>query len=312
MGKVNVYTSTGGKMIHHPGAVYKFKETSIPTPISLQLAPTSRCQLNCVFCSNANREKHEDLDILVVKDLLLKLRNYGLKTVEWTGGGDPTMWEPIVEAVDFAHNIGLEQGFISNGITVERVLGKYVQFFKWLRISLNSLDYVNKIDVPKIKGTLGFSYVMNEKTTEETIETLRNYAHLFNPAYIRIVPNCQATDEEQQENNDRFSKMVEKWGEPFFYQRKEFGKPKRCWWGYFKPFVLHNGWVYPCSSVVLNEDSDKSFHHKYQWKTISQLVRSYEFSAVPYDPKDCDHCVFKSQNDIVDSIIHPSGMENFV
>lgn len=314
MNRINVFTSTGMKMINHPNIVQKFKETGLATPISLQLAPTSRCQLNCVFCSNVNREKHEDLDIQIVKDLLLKLRNCGLKTVEWSGGGDPTMWEPIVEAINFAHNIGLEQGFITNGITVRKVLGRSIDHLKWLRISLNSLDYVETVEVPAFfKGTLGFSYVINEKTDIDVIPTiLRAYDRLYKPSYIRIVPNCQADDRTQQENNDKFSKIVGGWGAPFFYQRKEFGKPVRCWWGHFKPFVLHNGWAYPCSSVVLNEDSDRSFHAKYQWKSIPSLIKSYELTAKPFDTKDCDHCVFRTQNELMDSLIHPSGMENFV
>ena len=53
-------------------------------------------------------------------------------------------------------------GLISNGIqVVENIDKENLDELQWLRISLNSLDYVEDIQVPSIKGTLGFSYVWN-------------------------------------------------------------------------------------------------------------------------------------------------------
>ena len=57
---IRTFTSTGTKLIHHPDVVKKLQVDRIASPISLQVAPTSRCNLKCVFCSNANRSKHED------------------------------------------------------------------------------------------------------------------------------------------------------------------------------------------------------------------------------------------------------------
>jgi MoaA/NifB/PqqE/SkfB family radical SAM enzyme len=83
---INTYTSTGSKLIYHPVVVNKLRWEGKATPISLQVGPTSRCNLNCVFCSNANRETHEDLEIGQLKRVIKELRFIGLKTVEWTGG----------------------------------------------------------------------------------------------------------------------------------------------------------------------------------------------------------------------------------
>ena len=313
MNKVETFTSTGSKLINHPIAVNRIIRTNRGTPISIQIAPTSRCNLNCVFCSNAKRDKHEDLDLSVIKNILSILRYDGLKTVEWTGGGDPTQYKHINEAIKVAASLGLQQGFISNGVQViSKLFPDSLAHLHWMRISMNCLDYVDDIVLPNFNGTLGFSYVMNEKSDLAIFKRLDFYIKKYKPAYVRVVPNCQATYEEQERNNERYASFVEKLGEPYFYQVKSFEKPDNCWWGHFKPFLLHNGWIYPCSSVVLNDSAEKQFHDKFKWVHVDDLPKIYEKSMQSFDTRNCTHCVFTNQNNEVENLINPSGMENFI
>lgn len=312
MSQEQEFTSTGVKLLHHPTVVSNLQRLKLGTPISLQIAPTSRCNLSCAFCSNANREVHEDLPIEKLVTLLRALKKSGLKTVEWTGGGEPLLYKHLELAVFFTHELGLKQGLITNGTLLSKMSKEILIKFHWIRVSMNCLDYIPEIDLPKdIRGTLGFSYVMNEKTDADVLSRLDSYVKQHNPAYVRIVPNCQATNEEQEANNKRYSAMVAGWGTPYFYQAKHFSKPPRCYWGYMKPFLLHNEWVYPCSSVVLNDDSDKTFHSKYQWVKMEDLPDKYMVDIRGGD-WGCTHCVFRPQNDIIEGLLHPTGMEDFI
>jgi len=306
-----IYTSTGMKLIHHPEVVNKIKE-GFGVPISLQVGPTSRCNLNCSFCSNSKRKTHEDLDEELLACTVKELRYLGLKTVEWTGGGDPTMYAYINFIISYCHKLGLEQGMITNGILLrQKVAQENLDRLSWLRVSMNCLDYFSHVDIPPIKGTLGFSYVMNEKTDDFVLDRLQNMIDKYNPKYVRIVPNCLATKEVQEKNNELWGKVVSEWGKPYFFQEKVFDTPKECYWCYFKPFILHDGYVYPCSSVVLNSGSEGKFHEKYRFSTVKDLKALYRNTMEPYPTKNCDHCVFKEQNDLVYSILNPE-MENFV
>ncbi len=313
MDKETEFTSTGFKLIHHPEVIEEIKKTGKIRPISLQIAPTSRCNLNCVFCSNANRTKHEELSVQHLLEFLERMRELGAKTVEWTGGGDPTMYEGINYVMNWAKYLGYEQGMISNGILVNQKINRK-DFLKWLRISMNTLDYRGEVDLElqEFSGTLGFSYVWNEKTTEDVLKLLDAHVKKYNPAYVRIVPDCQATMEEQEENNRKLSDLVSRMGDPYFYQSKHFNSGDNCWWAYFKPFVLHDGYIYPCSSVVLNTRSDYTFHKRYRWCKMEELAEKYDKQAIPLKVKYCDHCVFKKQNDLVEEIVNPSEMRNFV
>jgi MoaA/NifB/PqqE/SkfB family radical SAM enzyme len=245
--------------------------------------------------------------------VMLELKARGLKTVEWTGGGDPTLWGRIEDAIRYADDMGLEQGFITNGIALKQKLTKEIlNKLKWVRISMNCLDYVKTIDVPRFDGTLGFSYVWNDKTNEETLNRLFQITKEIKPEYVRVVPNCQSSYEEQEENNKVLSEEVAKWGQPFFYQRKDFSAPHRCYWAYFKPFILHDGWTYPCSSVVLNTTSEKTFHDKFRWVRMEELASVYDKALSPLVVSECDHCVFRPQNDLIEKLNLPEEMKNFV
>ena len=296
----------------HIDVIKRLKE-GYGTPVSIQIAPTSRCNLSCSFCSNINRTKHEDIDFEKLVDLIVRLRECGLKTVEYTGGGDPTLYEGINELMTFCTLLGIKQGMITNGVVIrEKIDQQRLDRLTWLRISMNCLDYINDVDIPKIKGTLGFSYVWNEKTTLSTIEKLKAYVFKYSPAYVRIVPNCQATDEQQDENNRVLGETIAKLGRPFFYQAKTFQKPDKCYWGYLKPFVNSDGYVFRCSSVVLNYDAGRKFHESYKWCDIETLVSKYKEKIVPFNPVNCNHCVFSAQNNMLDSILNPTGMEDFI
>ena len=306
------YVSTGKKILRHLDKLKFFQTTGKIQPISIQIAPTSRCNLNCCFCSNVNRQRHEDLSFEDVCHFVFSLYKKGAKSVEWTGGGDPTQYKHIKNVIFHAHSLGLKQGFITNGVDLVKNVGSHLPLLAWIRISLNSLDYVSDINIPtNFEGTLGFSYVMNQKTDSLVIKRVKKYVEKHNPKYVRIVPNCQISDEELRETNLRLSKEVSSWGYPYFYQTKSFSQPKRCWWGYFKPFLLHDGFVYPCSSVVLNSSADRSFHKKFRLMSIKKYLFALDKKIIPFNSKDCTNCVFGEQNSLVEATIN-SEMESFL
>ena len=315
MNPIDKYTSTGCKLIHHPEVIRRLQGVKRGTPISLQIAPTSRCNLNCEFCSNSKRESHEDLDFDRLCSYLEQMKGLGAKTVEWTGGGDPTMYKHIDASIKITKGISLKQGLITNGLAINTLEKDTLRSLSWIRISMNGLDYGKLPTFPDrkyFKGTLGFSYVINNKTTPDVLKELDEIVKKIKPAYVRIVPNCLATKEQQVINNNYLSGKVEQMGKPYFYQTKVFKKPDFCYWYLFKPFLLHDGYVYPCSSVVLNDTADRQFHDKYRVCKMEDAYMSYEGPIIAHSAENCTHCVFCEQNQLIESILEPTGMESFV
>lgn len=314
MNKLDKYTSTGyAKFINHPDIIKDIQVHKRGTPLSLQIAPTSVCNLNCEFCSNSKRVKHESLDIEKLTEFL-RVFSGTAKVCEWTGGGDPTLYSEINDAVMSAYQLGYQQAMITNGLDLSGISDKSMSKFTWMRISLNGLDYGRVAQKPptSFQGKLGFSYVWNEKTTDEIINEVKNICKSYGGSYVRIVPNCITTVEEQRENNRRLSDIVEQLGEPFFFQPKQFKQPDKCYWAYFKPFILHDGFVYPCSSVVLNDEAERTFHNKYRICKMEDFYKESQQELRGLSTENCTHCVFYPQNEMIQDLLKPDIMSNFI
>lgn len=316
MDKLNIFTSTGNKLFRN-GEALMYWNMGIPTPLSLQVALTEICNLKCKFCSVANREKKYTLDYDVLVKATEDFINLGTRTVEITGGGDPLLYPRINEYLQFLVEKGMEIGIITNGININSIIDKkfLVKDIAWIRISSNVLDYKDEIDIPQnFGGTLGFSYCWTEEvSTIEQLTKIKDIAIENNVKYVRLVPNCLATKEEQEVNNQKLAKVAEIIGEPVFFQPKVFDTPKNCYWGYFKPFLYADEYVYPCSSTVLNPDADRQFNSKYRWCHVSEISSTWATQPKTIvNTSSCEHCVFTTQNRILDYSLHKQFHEEFI
>jgi MoaA/NifB/PqqE/SkfB family radical SAM enzyme len=229
---------------------------------------------------------------------LWSFKELGVKAVEITGGGDPTCYGKINELIDLCFcQIG-KVGIITNGVALDKISRENLNRLTWLRISLNSLDYVDKLDIPKIKGTLGFSYVWTKQANiDDKLSWLVKMKRKHKAAFVRVVPNClSATDIE------RFKETMEplkQWYPELFFQTKNYMKPDRCIFGYFKPFLNSDGYVYHCSAIpLINRKFDERFRLCH-WKDIKQAWSKPEW----FSTQKCGLCFFKDQNLLLESLL---------
>ena len=318
--KLHTYSSNGRKLLRH-GNLLAFWNAGMPTPQSLQVALTEKCNLSCKFCSVVNREKKYEFDYNNLIEATKRFIILGIKTIEITGGGESLLYPNFNQYLDFISKNNLKIGLITNGIGInERIDKKLLNKLSWIRISANVFDYKNKIDIPEnYAGTLGFSYCWTDGiSTIDRLKEIREIALTNNVKYIRLVPNCLGNKKEQEEKNIFLPLIATQVGEPVFYQPKIFDTPTNCYWGYIKPFLYCDEHVYPCSSTVLNTDANKQFNTSYRWchwKDIEKVwgveCEQVEIKSI-IDTSKCDHCVFTGQNNDLDYALHEQEQEDFV
>ena len=225
------------------------------------------------------------------------------------------MFRPINQYLDFLFKSGMKVGMITNGLGINHAIEKDLRNqLTWLRISSNTMDYKNFLHLPEdFKGTLGFSYCWTEGiSTVERMKEIQRIALDNNVKYIRVVPDCLSDRERLERQNDFLAPLAKELGHPFFYQRKDFGTPKNCYLAYWKPFLYCDGYVFPCSSTVLNVDADRQFNEKYRWCHWRDIKRKYEEPVVSaVDTQMCDHCVFCPQNALLEFALNAQPMEEF-
>jgi len=292
------YSSSVAKLLHHSCRL------KYPLwPITLQLALTDRCNLSCDFCSVKNRAGDELQLDQILHVLSHPIFDSGLHGVEITGGGEPTLHREINEIVEHIAGRGLQLGLITNGVALmKNVDHGNLALLRWIRVSLNSLDYLNDIDLDGLPPgpTLGFSYVLNNRTTADILDRVARYAEKHDAAYVRIVPDCLAPpDQIAQVRTDL------KLDYPRFYiQAKTMGPltpVAPCRMGYLKPYLSTDGFFYWCSGVCLEE---RRFPAEYRMGSWDQITLIW---GGPQEPFDCDFakCFWVEQNKILQSFNMP-------
>lgn len=146
-------------------------------------------------------------------------------------------------------------------------------------------------------------------------QTIRNYVYKYNPAYVRLLPNCL----EPNLIADRclaLSAMANRIDpNVVFVQYKPPQAPNVCLLGYIHPVLNTDGYVYPCDSCVLNEAADHQFNKPWRvchWSEVASMYDNPIKSLV--DPKKlCPGCVFSKSNGLLENIAgsdalpHPSS-----
>lgn len=302
------YTSSNMKLLHHLDRL-QLAQKGIFKPIMLELAPTNKCDLNCVFCSVANRDLSKELSLDDIINAVKTFKHLGLLSVELTGGGDPLCHPNIGEIINKLSDMNLKLGLITNGLRLNKALTQQqLQNFEWIRISLNSLDYLEELDfkIPS-EPTLGFSYVWNTLSTPDKLDQVSEYAQKYNAQYIRVVGDCLSTERIDKARKE-IAPLMHKYPH-FFFSMKGYDKPKECWLGYFRPFLNADGYIYRCSANPL---INRKFHPHFRMCDYSQIISFWKKPVKPFPTDKCGLCFFKEQNDLLSSVINPVEHPNFI
>lgn len=106
----------------------RYSLNTIDVPLIIYLKVTGCCNMNCSFCSQ-HENKKTNMNINNAKDLLLKLKNLGVISINYTGG-EPLVYPYIEELLEFGHTLGFEQVLVTNAID----LFKHEEILKYIDV----------------------------------------------------------------------------------------------------------------------------------------------------------------------------------
>lgn len=128
--------------------------------ITCEIDLSNRCQNGCSFCMFKEYRKAAPVDLnhVVCYDLLYDLKAMGVRSITFTGGGEPTLHPRFESIVNIAKAYEFELGLITNGITLAEHDEDFYKQFRFVRISL---DAGTKETYAKIKSNDAFDEVMS-------------------------------------------------------------------------------------------------------------------------------------------------------
>ena len=291
-------------------------------PVMLHLAPTNRCNMNCVHCCFGDRDKSLELKLPYLKDVIWQFYLLGISAIEYNGGGDPSLHPHIGHLIDYTSALGLAQGFITNAIDISNVPNW--EKLNWVRVSANVFDGNNKklqqrfIDnVKHIKNRVKTTscYIVPREIDLANLDTVIEFAN-ENEIHTRIAPDCiQSKTAINRMMNDirRYISRIpnNKWAFlSDFNVNLGSRKDNACMMHMIKPMLCADGWIYACPSSELSLENGKDLHHRYR---ICEGNKAYEYYSNNYEIKhyECSYCKYTTQNSILSVLIDETEDNEF-
>ncbi len=139
--KADIYSQF--KVAHHKGKLYTLRKGRLISPVFVQWDLTNKCNNNCSFCFykitpltdwNDNDEMPRDMMFRVIKEL----KEMGVKAIEWTGGGEPTLHPIHKDIFREGERLEFEQALVTNGTMLDNEDFEIIKKFEWVRFSIDA------------------------------------------------------------------------------------------------------------------------------------------------------------------------------
>lgn len=152
---MTTYIDPRAKLFQHLDTLHQIKLGHRPPPVNVEIDLSNRCSHGCAWCHFAHTHTKGPLagkvarpagaisggDLMewtLAKSILKQLAQAGVKSVTWTGGGEPTLHRQFDEIVDYAYSVGLEQGMYTHGGHLDDERAALIkELFSWAFVSLD-------------------------------------------------------------------------------------------------------------------------------------------------------------------------------
>ncbi len=169
------------KLLHHGIRVERWLDTGRTSPILFEVALCGYCNAACPWCFFKGKKRHSRVNTRTMIRAIDDMVKLGVKAINWSGGGEPTLHPDFKYFVDYAARQGLKQGLFTNGykkIPSQRA-------FSWIRISLTDKGY-DSIKYPDVP----FGICLNQipEHTKEDLVALCLDAQMIGAKYFQVRP----------------------------------------------------------------------------------------------------------------------------
>ena len=293
-------------------------QKGIVIPIMIHIIPTHRCNMNCAYCCFKNRkDKKRDLPLNILKEGIMSFHKLGTRSVEFTGGGDPTLYPYINEALEWLHDeMKMNIGFITN--TVDTQLVKYWKYCSWVRVSFNTMDYrdMNLGPIRDAGIPMTGCYIWNEKSTLDAFDKVVNFAEK-EEIVCRVGTDCIKSSDEIDASMDMLKEVFKKYQNKKFVFLSDFnittGRSNfNCYFHMIKPCFYVDGYIYSCPSAELAYENDHQVPKSIRVCKYDEIIDFYQGGqATNKTYRDCSYCKYFKQQVVLEEVLTETTFNEF-
>lgn len=156
--------------------VVEFLETGNTSPVLIEVDPSNACNHACAFClsSYIHFDKYKGTETfsraVMPRDMLMGLcRDFvdmGVRAVNWTGGGEPTLNKHLKEAIEYCGSHGIKMGMFTNGTLFDKwdMFDALVDNMTWVRISVDAGTRETYNNVRRARGKQNWDKMVENLT----------------------------------------------------------------------------------------------------------------------------------------------------
>ena len=352
------------KAAHHLAKIASMREGFQVAPAQVQLILSDLCNQDCHFCAyrmsggfsseqfaGPKGEKNPNRKIATAKaiEILDDCKAIGVKAIQFTGGGEPTVHPDHLLIFEYAQNLGLETALVTNGILFRDGWEIALPKMKWVRVSIDASSAKEYAAVRRVKpefyaqALAHVAMLAAEITKQKTdcmlgvgyVLTLENWADAYEGvALIRATGahNVRLSAMFSTEGADYYGdkigpikeqiERIKQLATPEFAVVDLFGDRindlvqhapdyEFCGYQQFNMYIGGNLKVYRCCTTAYTEHGEVG-------DLANQTLGSWFYSPEKrasydeFDARSCHDCQFNKQNRVINYLVGEPIHVNFV
>lgn len=137
---IDYYKIDSHKLIYHSDRVSAFLQGEDIYPIYIEISPNGLCNHRCTFCGlDFMKYKNKHLNFNVLKERLYEIRRLGIKSIMYSGEGEPLLHRQITNILISTKNAGIDAALTTNGVLLNDSIAEIIiANTKWVKISINA------------------------------------------------------------------------------------------------------------------------------------------------------------------------------
>lgn len=338
------------KPLYHIDQLQALREGKVPAPIHVQIVLSDLCNQDCSFCAyrmsaglsremfgtakthNPNRKIPTKKAIEILDDCAAM----GVKAIQFTGGGEPTVHPDHIEIFRHAQALGMQTALVTNGVKMLPV--PEILNMQWVRVSV---DAGSEDDYKRIRRVSGVHW----RKSWAAIESMREFGYegtlgvgfVVTPENYRGICNATWLARKAGASNIRIGAVFSSDGIGFYgdcvedityeiekakrlssdsfqvidlFGRRlgdlEGGSPEHpfCGYQYFTTYIGGDLNVYRCCNTAY---TPKGLLGSLVDTRFADLLPKWELDA-----RTCTACQFKGQNEAINAMLDAPQHKNFV
>lgn len=139
----------------------------------IEFHPTNYCNIKCDGCSYGSRHDSSKLSFEFVKDVLDRYKDYDIRSIFFSGGGDPLLWKHWDEFFNLNHSkYKYKIGIATNMFNFEKIK-QFTNSFDFYQIHVTGYDKESSFNSTGVDSFVeidkNLRYLFENKTNEQEI-----------------------------------------------------------------------------------------------------------------------------------------------